>query len=386
MYARIRQKLAITSSTQTVTATSLGNIALSLLIKDIGRLVTGQITSAAQLNSQIWDIPNSEVVNTVGAGWSEYQSDYLNTSTNIPFAQNTSTMVYLRCPAQMLNNTGGSVYKYAGLSPTNAYTVPTDNFIWNTHIPWTVTDYTGNPTLNFYFSENSGSPQATGNGRNSFQTNVLTEYVIYATSRCLLISSRLVGSGATAAQKVYMQLEYPATALSQVYNLPNQVIWEVSNGHSAITTGTGASFNTTAYNVVGGYTGNTGAVRGYEIFDDNAANVNLGLVYTAYPTAPTGGWNSLWSTATGTADASTLKPATYASMANTVDLNGNLITIPAMPLIHYPSWDSVYDLSSLTGVYATKSGLGATGDTLTVNGQDYAYLNATNFSYLIPRQ
>ncbi len=382
MYARIRQKLAITNSGQTVTTTSLGNVALSLLMKDIGRLITGLATSVNDLNSEIWDLPNSEVISSIGAGWSEYQTNFLTTSTNLALTTsvNNTNIIYLRAPAAMTSLAGDTVYKYSGLGIYNnngSYA-----YLWNTCIPWGITDHTGNPTANYFFKESSTSSNTTGNGRNSFQTNILTEYVIYATPRCLFISSRLIGSSATQAQKVYMQLEYPETAVSLAHNLPNQVIWEVSNGVASTTTGTGATFNIGAYNVVGGAVpSGTG-----DLFGSSAANQNIGIVYTPYTIAPTGGLNSIWSTATGTADTSTLKPATYGSMSNTVDSAGNLITVPAMPLIHYPSWDSVYDMSSLTGVYATRSGLGTTGDTLTVNGQNYAYVNATNMSYLVPRQ
>lgn len=369
----------------TLTTTSLGNTALSLLVKDIGRLLTGQITNTAGLNSEIWDAANSEVVNTVPAGWSEYQSTYLNTSTNIPGVQASSGMVYLRAPSLMQSTSGGPVYKYAGLSITNVVASDTNQYLWNTHIPWTVTDFVGNPVLNYWFSNSSALPASSGNGRNSFQTNVINEYIIYSSARGFVISTRLVGSSATAAQKVYMQLEYPATSLSQAYNLPNQVIWEVSNGHGSLTTGTGAAFNNTAFNITNGYVPALTA-NGYEIINNSTTNLNLGLVYSPYATAPGGGWNSLWSTTAGTAEASTLKPATFTSMANTVDLAGNTVTIPAMPLIHYPAWDSVYDLSNLTGVYMTRSNLGTSGDTLTLNGQPYAYINATNVSYLVPRQ
>ncbi len=382
MYARIRQKLAITNGSQTVTTTSLGNNALSLLIKDIGRLITGLVTSVNNLNSEIWDIPNSEVISSIGAGWSEYQTNFLTTSTNLTITTtlNDTNIIYLRAPAAMTSSTGGTVYKYSGLGIHNNSL--TYAIIWNTCIPWGITDHTGNTTANYFLKESSTNPTSTANGRNSFQTNILTEYVIYATPRCLFVSSRLIGSSATQAQKVYMQLEYPETALSKIYNLPNQVFWEVSNGAGSTTTGTGASFNTGAYNTVGGA---VPRVEG-DLFNASAGNQNIGIVYTPYANAPTGGLNSIWSTAAGTADTSTLKPATYGSMSNTVNSSGTLITVPAMPLIHYPSWDSVYDLSTLTGVYATRSGLGATGDTLTVNGQNYAYVNATNMGYLIPRQ
>ena len=389
MYARLRQKLSITNAiTTTVTSpTNWGNNAMSLLIKDIGRLITGASTSISDLNSEIWDLPNSEVVNTQASGWSEYQSNLLTTSTNI-WTGNDATAalnsVYFRCPSVMTSNIGGTVYKYGGLGISNNDSTGANNIYWNTLIPWTISNFTGNPTASYFYNNSSGTNPGSTTGRCSFSVSVLNEYIIYASPRCLLVSTRNIGANATLASKVYMQLEYPETAMSKSFNLPNQVIWEISNGvgsSAVVSTGTGANFITTAYNNIGGYTPSTNK----DIFS-NQVNANLGLVYTPYPLAPTGGWNSFWSSSTGTSDASTLKPATYGSMSNTVNSSGNTISVPAMPLIHYPSWDTVYDMSTLTGIYATRTGLGSTGDTLTLNGQNYAYINATNMSYLVPRQ
>lgn len=382
MYARLRQKLVIAGAgTAVSSATSLGSLAASLLMKDLGRVITGLVTNVSGLNSEIWDTANSEIITTTPGGWSEYQSSYLTNSTNIPQDNTGNTnIIYLRSPSAMTTTGGATIYKYAGIGWGNNYTVNGDYL--NMIIPWTQTTFTGNPTLTYRSNMYSGSFAA--NARNPFRVGILNEFIIYASARCLFFSNRYIGSSATAAQKIFAHFEYPATALSQTYNLCNQVIWELSNDPGSTTTGTGAAFNNTAYNIAGGY---SPGAAGTDIYTTGPnSNINLGLVYTPYPSAPNGGWNSLWSTAAGTADMSTLKPATYGSMANTYDNSGNLITIPAMPLIHYPSWDSVYDMSSLTGVYATKPNLGSSGDTLTINGQDYAYVNATNMSYLVPRQ
>lgn len=363
MYARLRQKFAIAGTTTAVTTpTALGSTAGSLLMKDLARLMTGAITSTAGLNSEIWDIPNCEIVNNVAAGWSEYQTTYTTTSTNIP--PNTSnSVIYLRTLSA--NNT----YKYTGIgwSHTGSY--------WRMMYPFGVTDHVGNPTLT-YWDASSG---ATAGGPCVFETTgKLHEHILYVTPRCIFWSVTV--TAATQPFLVQTFLEYPSTALSTVYNHPNQIIWALFNTPTGTTTGTGASFNASAFNIVGGYT-TAGAPISH-----TATNSNLGLVYTHYDNAPTGGFNSLWSTSGGGADTSTLKPTTYGSMSNTVDSSGNLISVPAMPLLHFPSWDTVYDMSSLTGVYATRSGLGATADTLTVNGQNYVYINATTMGYLIPRQ
>ena len=85
MYARLKQKLAITSSSQALTTvTTYGNVAISALMKDIARVACGYISSTSDINSEIWDTANSEVVRSTNPGWSEYQSNYVNTSTNIP--------------------------------------------------------------------------------------------------------------------------------------------------------------------------------------------------------------------------------------------------------------------------------------------------------------
>ena len=339
MYARLRQKLSIANGTQTATTTSLGSNAFSLLTKDIGRLITGQITTAGQLNSEIWDIPNSEVVSTVAAGWSEYQSTFLSSNVDITtgglginFTAN-NCVVFLRSPSAMTTSTGGTIYKYGGLGSVNQASGQYGAML-NTLIPWSVTSWTGNPVLTYFV--NSATSTGTGLARNSLQLLNLQEIILYASPRCFVFSARNITQGGTAPQKVYMQLEYPATTLSQIYNLPNQVIYEHSNGINSTITGLGSVFDNSAYNVVGGYKNADG---GNDIFA-NANNKNLAVVYTPYLNAPTGGWNSLWSTGGASLDASTFKPATYGSMSNTVDSSGNTITVPAMPLIHYPSWDS----------------------------------------------
>lgn len=367
MYARLRQKLAIPNSSTTVTTTTaLGNNAISLVMKDLVRLMTGAVTSTAGLNSEIWDAASSEIINTVPAGWSEYQTTYSTTSTNIPSTSSGANMMYLRALSQ--NNT----YKYTGLSWTaNANA----NAYYRMLFPYDVTDYTGNPTLSF--RDSTGSASAAGPCVYE-TTGVLHEHVLYVSPRCIFWSI----SRTTASQPYYIHtcLEYPNTALSQAFNHPNQLNWSLFNGIGATTTGTGATFVATGYNQVGGY--NTTGV----LVANSATNQNIGFVYTNSSNMPAGGTTAIWSAATAAADASTLKPTSFGSMGNTVDLAGNTVTIPAMPLVHYPAWDSVYDCSSLTGIYATKPGLGATGDTLTLNGQTYVYVNATTMGYLLPRQ
>ena len=388
MYARLRQKLAIAGSSQVLTtATSLGNVATSALMKDIARVACGYISSTADLNSELWDTANSEIVRTVAPGWSEYQSNYVNTATNIAKDTSSNTnIIYLRCPSQNTTTGNATIYKYTGIGFSNNYTLNTANYTWNIMIPWGVTDYTGSPTLTYRANFNTSSPTGTGGGRNPFRTDVLTEYMIYVSPRAFIISATYIGNLGTAPNKVAMWLEYPSTPLSQPNNHPNNVYWEVSDGlgstAQSITTGTGAVFDTTAYNVPGGYSPAAGSDI---ITASNTVNYNLGLVYTT--TVITGsGWQSLWSTATATVDLSTMKPNTFGTMANTADAAGTNVTIPAMPLLHFPGWDSTYDCSTLTGVYATKPALGSNGDTLTLNGQNYAYINATTMGYLIPRQ
>ena len=367
MYARLRQKFAIASSSTTVTTTTaLGNNAISLVMKDLVRLMTGAVTSTSGLNSEIWDVPNCEVVNDVPAGWTEYQTNYSTSSTNIPASSSGANMMYLR--SLSLNNT----YKYAGISWTangnaTAY--------YRMLFPFDVTDYTGDPTLTFRDSTASSTASGPCIQENSTR---LHEHVLYVTPRCIVWSVSLTTS--TQPYLLHAYLEYPNTALSGVYQHPNQLNWCLFNAVGGTTTGNGSAFNSTGYNVLGGYTNNSTVVA------NTTTNSNIGFVYTNFANAPTGGSTSIWSSATAAADASTLKPSSFGAMANTVDLNGNTVSIPAMPLIHYPAWDSVYDCSSLTGVYATKPSLGVTGDTLTLNGQTYAYINATTMGYLVPRQ
>lgn len=366
MYARLRQKFAIaSSSTAVTTTTALGSNATSLIMKDMARLMTGAITSTAGLNSEIWDIPNCEVVNNVAAGWSEYQTNYTTTSTNIPNSSAQANLIYLRTLSA--NNT----YKYAGIGWTaNGNTTA----YWRMVYPYDVTDYLGNPTLTF--KDTSPNTSAWGAPINE-ATGRLHEHILYVTPRCIFWSTSV--TTATQPFLVHTYLEYPNTPLSTLYNHPNQVIWTIYNAAAATTTGTGATFNAAGYNILGGYISQSP-------ISNTSTNANVGLVYTHYPNAPTGGFNSLWSSGTAAADASTMKPSIFGSMANTVDNAGNTIAIPAMPLVHYPSWDTVYDCSTLTGVYATKPSLGASGDTITLNGQTYAYINATTMGYLIPRQ
>jgi len=377
MYARLRQKAVWSGNAATIASPqNLGTISTSLMMKDIGRIITGLVTNVSGLNSNIWDTANSEIVNTVAPGWSEYQSNYLTTSTDVvPSSSTNSNMIYLR--GTSANTTSGSapIYKYTGLGWANNG-LPQNNLGWNFFNPWYTTDYTGSPTLTFRENQQSGA--AAGRGRNGFSPDTLAEYIIYATPRAIFISACNFGT-LTAPHKVCMFLEHPSTPLSQTYNLPNQVWWEVGNPY-VTNTGTGAAFVNTGYLTVGGYLPGVGS----DITQATTSNANFAFVYTNYQGGP--GFTSLWSSASATGDLSTLKPTTYTSMANTVNSSGATISVPVLPLLHFPPWDSVYDLSSLTGIYGTKSGLGANGDTLTVNGQNYAYINATTMGYLIPRQ
>ena len=370
MYARLTQQLSITSATQTVTTTALGSNALSLMLKDIARVITGQVSSVNDLNAEIWDTANSEIIAS-NTGWSEYQGTYTTTNTELPFT--TGSAIYFRADSQNIDKDTNVTKKYAGLGYGNFNA--TYSYYWNMYIPYGVSNYTGDPTVSFGHTLANASATPT---RNSFVTNVLTEYIIYATGSAIVVSATRIGASATESSKVVMYLEYPSTTLSSYYSHPNQVFWEVSNGNTT-TTGTGAAFNATAYNVAGGYTTTT------DIFNGFVTNVNLGLVYTTNSVMPSGGLNSLWSTTAGTADTSTLKPANYSTMADTVDAQGTVISAPTVPLLHYTSWDTGYDLTALTGIYGTKTGLGASGDTTTLEGSNYAYINATNMGYLIPR-
>jgi len=377
MYARLRSKITITSSNQTANSpnsNSLGTIAMSLYMKDMARVITGYITTTSDLNPNLWDIPNSEIVRTVAPGWNEYQSNYANTSTNIPIDTTGNTnIMYFRTTNAANTANGSPIYKYVGIGWNNNSSTLTSNYFFNFFNPWSVTDYVGNPTLTFRYNYNNTVAPT----NLPLRLDVLYEFIIYASPRAIFISAQ--GIGYATASKVMMFAEYPSTPQSQIYNLPNQILYQVGSAGVANTAGT--AFNTTAYNVSGGYNpGDGNDLTGY------AVSSNLGIVYTYTPTLGTPGYQSLWSTATATGDLSTMKPGTYSSMANTTNASGATITIPVMPLLHYPAWDTVYDLSSLTGIYGTRSNLGASGDTLTINGQNYAYVNVTNMSYLVPRQ
>jgi hypothetical protein len=350
---------------------------MSLMMKDIGRVITGYVTTTSDLNPDLWDIPNSEIVRTVAPGWNEYQSNYVNTSTNIPTDLTGNTnIIYFRTSAAANTANGAPIYKYFGIGYVNNNGLVTSNYKFNTYNPWFTSDYVGNPTLTFRSNESFASPNALG--REPIDASRLNEFIIYASPRAIVLSSQVIGY--VTSSKVSTFLEYTSTPQTQIYNLPNQVFYEVSSESPANTAAT--TFSTTAYNIVGGYN----PAVGKDILTTPANNSNFGIVYTYTPTLGTTGFQSLWSTATATNDLATMKPGTYNNMANTTDSAGNLVTVPVMPLIHYPAWDTVYDLSSLTGIYGTRSGLGASGDTLTINGQNYAYVNVTNMSYLVPRQ
>ena len=385
MFARLRQKIAFSTDTATANspnANSLGNIALSLLVKDIARIANGYITTTSDLNSEIWDIPNSEIVRTVDPGWQEYQYDRANTNYNLTIT-GTATgnsapgMFYLRTPNSANTANGQPIYKYFGLGIGITATTPRG---FNTFYPWNVNDFTGNPNLVFGgFIGGSTSPYS--RGRYTIFTDTLTEFIIYCTPRVFFISAQTIG--VTSASKVSMFLEYPKTALSDVYNLPNQVWFETASIKGGTTTG--SFFDTTAYNVVGGYkTADLGQDIVFSTVTSN--NHNYAIVHTYTPTLGTPGTQSLYSANPATADLSTFKPANNATMSVTVDSAGNSLTIPVMPLMHWPAWDSVYDCSSLTGIYATKSGLGSSGDTLFINGVPYVYVNVSSMSYLVPKQ
>lgn len=389
MFARLRQKVIITSQTATANspnANSLGNIATSLLIKDIARIANGYITTTSDLNSEIWDIANCEVVRTVDPGWQEYQYRRANTNYNLAWsgmstANATPGMFYFRTPNSANTTNGQPIYKYFGLGLTNTAV----GYTFNIYYPHNMTaaDFTGNPNFVFGGFINSGTT-VSARGRYPYGLDVLNEFIIYCTPRVFFISSQTIGT--TTASKVSMFLEYPKTALSDAYNLPNQVWFETASQRSANTTGSNFVGPTFMYNIAGGYkTSNPGEdINGSVAYSQN--NDNFALVYTYAPALGTVGTQSLYSANPATADLSTFKPANNTTMSVTVDSAGNSLTIPVMPLLHWPAWDSVYDCSSLTGIYATKSNLGSSGDTLFINGVPYVYVNVSSMSYLVPKQ
>lgn len=369
MFARIRQKILVDHTT-TVTSNGTGTNGASVLLKDIARLICGNVTSLNQLNPAIWDIAGSELITTVSGGWSEYQTNLTTTETNM--VRLTNNIIYLR--TRGLSNT----FKYLGLGYTANSTANT-SFFWSPIYPWGVSDFVNSPILSF---KNTSTPSTGQPNRPSFSGRYLWEYIIYSSSRTIFIAARNLSSSLTQPSKISMFLEYPATPLSSTYNLPNQVWWDLGSRDSDSSTGTGTNYYITGYKQIGGY-------DDINELDLNASSIwstsinNFAFVYSPYSGSI--GNTSFWGSGTPAKTLSTLKPNVFRTMSSTISSTGTAITIPVMPLIHYPDWDTLYDLSSLTGIYATKSSMGAYGDTLKVNGQSYAYINAANMSYLVPR-
>ena len=368
MYARIRQKLAINYTT-TVISNGSGTRALSVLMKDIANLICGNITNVSQLHPSIWDTSNSEVVSQVGGGWQEYQSNYTRTSTNIDVSISTNTnMMYFR--TRSLQNT----FKYFGIGyPYN--TSNNSNAVWNIMYPWRVADFQTDVSLTF---RNNNNNSILSTQRQPFNTAYLTEYIIYSSPRVVIVSARNLSNLIAQPYKTVMFLEYPATPLSVPFKLPNQVWWELS------TTGVTSSVNAhtfvggSAYKVPGGYNPPEN-----EDINDNSSNTNWAFVYTPYDVNI--GNTSLWRDTSNSTTLSTLKPSMFGTMSSAIKPDGTTQTLPAMPLLHYPQWDTCYDLSSLTGIYGTRSAMGVNGDTLKVNGQNYVYVNTAPMGLLVPR-
>lgn len=391
MYARLRQKIAITTYTQTVVSSGTGTNAASVLMKDIARVICGKVTSVNDLNPAVWDIPNCEIVASVAPGWDEYQSNYLTTATNIPIdTVGNANIIYFRAPSGKQSLNGGIIYKYSGLGfmgNNSGAVVPTFNIFPS----WTVNDYTAaNPVLTYRSNASAGLDQI--NARNAFNGS-RCEYIISSNPKMFVISATIIGSNATISSKVSGMFEFPPTALSELYDFPNHMFWEVSNGSGgalvANSTGLGSfSQSSSTYQIQGGWNPLFTSDTSFSSSGLLLASANVGYVYSTVPGGT--GWTAIWpnsSTINALAPSlSTLKPPVFTSMSNTFDASGNIISVPLLPLIHYPAFDSMYDISSLTGFYGTKSGIAANGDTININGRPYAYINATNMGYLVPRE
>lgn len=374
MYARIRQKISITQAT-TVVENGSNVSALSVLIKDIAKIITGSVNTLANLNQSIWDIPNSEMFRSSIPTWTEYQSTFLSTANQILPSQSENTnIVYLRSISSNLT------FKYAGLGYASNSLTPSENYSWTFMYPWNVTNFEGDPILSF--RNNSPLPSSSALSKNAFRTDVLMEYTIFSSPKAIFISASSFQNSAFP-YKICCMLEYPSTLTSNVFKLPNQVYWELS---SAYTSG-GSSGNSTNY-ITNGYAVNGGfnPIDGSESYISSPAvnDANFAYVYTPY--FGNLGNTSLWSSSTASSELSTLKANIFSGMSNTISLTGESISVPILQLLHFPPWDSCYDLSSLTGIYATKSSLGATGDIVSVNGKTYAYINSKPVGILVPRE
>ena len=407
MYARLRMKqLYAIPGTTLATATAEGTKTLSVMCKQIAKLLTGQITSTSQLNVEVWDIPNCEIIATVGAGYTEYQTTYLSSATDIPVTN--PNQIYLRASAQGQTFNGQPVYKYVAVGPNGIGAgVQSINISPVIDVP----SYTGNPTLTWSLARNisvSGNRFYFGAGictgaAGTPSLNLQSEIIISASPYGIFVSA---SAPLRNAQPYFASwiLDHAPTVIASNYAIPCIAFsktftnWDFQyaptfSASTSSLTGSATGSTLSAFYLQSG-TSQT-LPSGFGLFknavDDNAeANIFAVATPTVYPgSLGTVGWTSLHNNTTVNSDTnlSTLKPNGYSTtMSNMLDASGNAMSFPMLPLWYWPVWDTFMDLSTNSGVYMTKTGLGASGDDITINGTPYAYINTSPVGYLIPKR
>ena len=404
MYAKLRMKQAfLVPTTALATATSEGTKAFSVMIKQVAKLLTGQITSVSQLNTEIWDTAYCEIIPTVNPGWSEYQTTYLSTSTDLPISTSAAP-IYLRAPAQGQTLNGQPVYKYLTVGPTGA-----GGGIQSFHICPVMDNisYVGNPTLSWVPAPALGAVTSYRTMQGGFTTGYTAATPVYASE--LTISASPFGIFVAACcyarnaqpYNVTWILDHPPTQVASQYAIPcivfSKTFSNLNPYSNTPAAGSTSVTGTAVTNTLDSYFMTTSTIpnSAFGLFknadDNNNPNTFAAVTASVYPgTQGATYWTSLFSNVTVNSDVnlSTLKPNGYSTtMSSTMlDSNGNSVSFPMLPLWYWPVWDSMLDLSVNSGVYMTKTGLGSTGDDLTINGVQYAYVNSSPMGYLIPKR
>lgn len=301
------------------------NTNIQTAYSEISKVITGEIANPALLTA--FNPTTSIIVNAQPSNWKEYTSVGVNNQVT------GGSVIWFR----QRNKSGR--WKYAGLCRTSS-------------------PATAHKGLVRHYVENTPSILATNIGTASNTSEVYgasTEYTIAAGQGYLVIATRLVSSAYFT--DVHMWLEYPENDEGIFNSLPNHLMYR----HFS----TGTSYATDATSDLAYSTG----------IVEIARSGNSGVQVL------NGGINSP-STQHGT-----LKPNYFTSFSNTVDGSGAFVSYPIVSLFIESTRQGFLDCSTLTGIWGAGHSIANYGDSITIDGIEYAFIKANAcLSYIIPKK
>jgi hypothetical protein len=302
------------------------NVDVKTAYSELSKVITGVITNPALLTA--FNPSTSTIDSTQASNWEEYTT--VGSTNNV----NAGTAIWFR----QRNKSGR--WKYACIYRT---TSPT-----NTH----------KGLLRHYTVDLPSVPASVAGvaTNNSEAYGATTEFTVAAGPRYLIVATRLTTN--SYFTEAHMWLEHSDTEHATYYSLPDHVLFR----HFT----TGGSYATDATTDIAYSTGIV------EVAKSGNADV---AVYNGGMSTP----DSIHGT---------MKPSYFTSLTNTLSGSSSFVAYPFSSLFYVSPYTGHLDCSTLTNVWGTGTAVSNVyGDTVTINGSDYAFLKANgSLSYLVPRR